>query len=144
MRKNTINLKDLLKVAETGFFITNPENVEETEIQMKIKNFSVYKRKLLKQLLVKISLMELGLDYESASKSKRNYIKKIVGQKIDESNRKQFNSDIIRQIYLIKSVEAEIRKLKEFKYIYKLKDETVNLKEFKDYSFKEVLLLIAG
>lgn len=72
----TINLKDLLKVAETGFFITNPENVEETEIQMKIKNFSVYKRKLLKQLLVKISLMELGLDYESASESKRNYIKK--------------------------------------------------------------------
>lgn len=109
----TINLKDLLKVAETGFFITNPENVEETEIQVKIKNFSVYKRKLLKQLLVKISLMELGLDYESVSESKRNYIKKIVGQKIDESNRKQFNSDIIRQIYLIKSVSAEIRKLKE-------------------------------
>ena len=45
---------------------------------------------------------------------------------------------------MIKSVAAEIRKLKEFKYIYKLKDETVNLKEFKDYSFKEVLLLIAG
>ena len=140
----TINLKDLLKVAETGFFITNPENVEETEIQVKIKNFSVYKRKLLKQLLVKISLMELGLDYESASESKRNFIKKIVGQKIDGANRKQFNSDIIRQIYLIKSVAAEIRKLKEFKYIYKLKDESVNLKEFKDYSFKEVLLLIAG
>lgn len=140
----TINLKDLLKVSETGFFITNPENVEETEIQVKIKNFSVYKRKLLKQLLVKISLMELGLDYESANESKRNYIKKIVGQKIDESNRKQFNSDIIRQIYLIKSVAAEIRKLKEFKYIYKLKDESVNLKEFKDYSFKEILLLIAG
>lgn len=140
----TINLKDLLKVAETGFFITNPEKVDETEIQVKIKNFSVYKRKLLKQLLVKISLMELGLDYESANKSKRNYIKKIIGQKIDESNRKQFDSDVIRQIYLIKSVAVEIRKLKDFKYIYKLKDESVNLKEFKDYSFKEVLLLIAG
>lgn len=45
---------------------------------------------------------------------------------------------------MIKSVAVEIRKLKDFKYIYKLKDESVNLKEFKDYSFKEVLLLIAG
>lgn len=141
---NTITLTDLIKVAETGFFVTNPENVDETEIQVKIKNFSVYKRKLLKQLLAKISLMELGLDYESANTSKRNYIKKIVGQKINEANKKQFNSDIVRQIYLIKSVAAEIRKLKEFKYIYKLKDESVNLKEFKDYSFKEILLLIAG
>lgn len=140
----TITLKDLVKVAETGFFITNPENVDKTEIQVKIKNFSVYKRKLLKQLLVKISLMELGLDYESANTSKRNYIKKIVGQKINEANKKQFNSDIVRQIYLIKSVDNEIKKLKEFKYIYKLKDELVNLKEFKDYSFKEILLLIAG
>lgn len=141
---NRITLTDLIKVAETGFFVTNPENVDETEIQVKIKNFSVYKRKLLKQLLAKISLMELGLDYESANTSKRNYIKKIVGQKINEANKKQFNSDIVRQIYLIKSVDNEIKKLKEFKYIYKLKDETVNLKEFKDYSFKEVLLLIAG
>ena len=141
---NTITLTDLIKIAEMGFFVTNPENVDETEIQVKIKNFSVYKRKLLKQLLVKISLMELGLDYESANTSKRNYIKKIVGQKINEANKKQFNSDIVRQIYLIKSVDNEIKKLKEFKYIYKLKDETVNLKEFKDYSFKEVLLLIAG
>ena len=141
---NTITLTDLIKIAEMGFFVTNPENVDKTEIQVKIKNFSVYKRKLLKQLLVKISLMELGLDYESANTSKRNYIKKIVGQKINEANKKQFNSDIVRQIYLIKSVAAEIRKLKEFKYIYKLKDESVNLKEFKDYSFKEILLLIAG
>lgn len=141
---NTITLTDLIKVAETGFFVTNPENVDETEIQVKIKNFSVYKRKLLKQLLAKISLMELGLDYESANTSKRNYIKKIVGQKINEANKKQFNSDIVRQIYLIKSVDNEIKKLKEFKYIYKLKDELVNLKEFKDYSFKEILLLIAG
>ena len=141
---NTITLTDLIKIAEMGFFVTNPENVDETEIQVKIKNFSVYKRKLLKQLLVKISLMELGLDYESANTSKRNYIKKIIGQKINEANKKQFNSDIVRQIYLIKSVDNEIKKLKEFKYIYKLKDETVNLKEFKDYSFKEVLLLIAG
>ena len=141
---NTITLTDLIKIAEMGFFVTNPENLNKTEIQVKIKNFSIYKRKLLKQLLVKISLMELGLDYESANTSKRNYIKKIVGQKINEANKKQFNSDIVRQIYLIKSVAAEIRKLKEFKYIYKLKDETVNLKEFKDYSFKEVLLLIAG
>ena len=133
---NTITLTDLIKVAETGFFVTNPENVDETEIQVKIKNFSVYKRKLLKQLLAKISLMELGLDYESANTSKRNYIKKIVGQKINEANKKQFNSDIVRQIYLIKSVDNEIKKLKEFKYIYKLKDELVNLKEFKDYSFK--------
>lgn len=84
MKQNmeTINLKDLLKVAETGFFITNPEKVDETEIQVKIKNFSVYKRKLLKQLLVKISLMELGLDYESANKSKRNYIKKLLDKKL--------------------------------------------------------------
>ena len=141
---NTITLTDLIKIAEMGFFVTNPENVDETEIQVKIKNFSVYKRKLLKQLLVKISLMELGLDYESANTSKRNYIKKIVGQKINEANKKQFNSDIVRQIYLIKSVDNEIKKLKEFKYIYKLKDELVNLKEFKDYSFKEILLLIAG
>ena len=132
---NTITLTDLIKIAEMGFFVTNPENLNKTEIQVKIKNFSIYKRKLLKQLLVKISLMELGLDYESANTSKRNYIKKIVGQKINEANKKQFNSDIVRQIYLIKSVAAEIRKLKEFKYIYKLKDETVNLKEFKDYSF---------
>ena len=141
---NTITLTDLIKIAEMGFFVTNPENVDKTEIQVKIKNFSVYKRKLLKQLLVKISLMELGLDYESANTSKRNYIKKIVGQKINEANKKQFNSDIVRQIYLIKSVDNEIKKLKEFKYIYKLKDELVNLKEFKDYSFKEILLLIAG
>lgn len=141
---NTITLTDLIKIAEMGFFVTNPENVDKTEIQVKIKNFSVYKRKLLKQLLVKISLMELGLDYESANTSKRNYIKKIIGQKINEANKKQFNSDIIRQIYLIKSVDNEIKKLKEFKYIYKLKDELVNLKEFKDYSFKEILLLIAG
>lgn len=141
---NTITLTDLIKIAEMGFFVTNPENVDKTEIQVKIKNFSVYKRKLLKQLLVKISLMELGLDYESANTSKRNYIKKIVGQKINEANKKQFNSDIVRQIYLIKSVDNEIKKLKEFKYIYKLKEESVNLKEFKDYSFKETLLLIAG
>lgn len=141
---NTITLTDLIKIAEMGFFVTNPENLNKTEIQVKIKNFSIYKRKLLKQLLVKISLMELGLDYESANTSKRNYIKKIVGQKINEANKKQFNSDIVRQIYLIKSVDNEIKKLKEFKYIYKLKDESVNLNEFKDYSFKEVLLLIAG
>ena len=141
---NTITLTDLIKIAEMGFFVTNPENLNKTEIQVKIKNFSIYKRKLLKQLLVKISLMELGLDYESANTSKRNYIKKIVGQKINEANKKQFNSDIVRQIYLIKSVDNEIKKLKEFKYIYKLKEESVNLKEFKDYSFKETLLLIAG
>ena len=141
---NTITLTDLIKIAEMGFFVTNPENLNKTEIQVKIKNFSIYKRKLLKQLLVKISLMELGLDYESANTSKRNYIKKIVGQKINEANKKQFNSDIVRQIYLIKSVDNEIKKLKEFKYIYKLKEESVNLKEFKDYSFKEALLLIAG
>ena len=138
---NTITLTDLIKMR---FFVTNPENLNKTEIQVKIKNFSIYKRKLLKQLLVKISLMELGLDYESANTSKRNYIKKIVGQKINEANKKQFNSDIVRQIYLIKSVDNEIKKLKEFKYIYKLKEESVNLKEFKDYSFKETLLLIAG
>lgn len=141
---NTITLTDLIKIAEMGFFVTNPENLNKTEIQVKIKNFSIYKRKLLKQLLVKISLMELGLDYESANTSKRNYIKKIVGQKINEANKKQFNSDIVRQIYLIKSVDNEIKKLKEFKYIYKLKEESVNLKEFKGYSFKETLLLIAG
>ena len=141
---NTITLTDLIKIAEMGFFVTNPENLNKTEIQVKIKNFSIYKRKLLKQLLVKISVMELGLDYESANTSKRNYIKKIVGQKINEANKKQFNSDIVRQIYLIKSVDNEIKKLKEFKYIYKLKEESVNLKEFKDYSFKEALLLIAG
>ena len=141
---NTITLTDLIKIAEMGFFVTNPENLDKTEIQVKIKNFSVYKRKLLKQLLVKISLMELGLDYESSNTSKRNYIKKIVGQKINEANKKQFNSDIVRQIYLIKSVDNEIKKLKEFKYIYKLKEESVNLKEFKDYSFKETLLLIAS